>query len=74
MPLDESEFILLGHLNFESNPEQCTSRELKTIHLDIATRVVRILLYSPYQHKKNIYLQVGLVAVQFSGSTIQGYF
>jgi hypothetical protein len=55
MPLDEDEFYLIGHLNLESNPENASTRELKTVHLDVTTRVLRVILYQPYQQKRNIY-------------------
>jgi hypothetical protein len=60
---DKDQFSLLGHLNFEPNPDETLSRELKTIHLDITTTMLRLVMYNPYQQKKNIYQQVGLVAI-----------
>lgn len=49
LPLNDTEnFYLIGHLNIESNPEDSITRELKTVHLDITTNMIRIVLYSPY--------------------------
>ena len=73
LPLEESQnFSLIGGLNFEPNPDDSTTRELKTVHLDISTRVIRLVFYNPYQHKRNIYQQVGIIAIQLAGSPIEG--
>jgi len=56
LPVEDTEnYFLIGHLNFESNPSDATTRELKTVHLDVTTRMIRIIFYNPYQHQLNIY-------------------
>jgi hypothetical protein len=57
MPLEEENqnFYLIGHLNLESNPDNSVTRELKTVHLDVTTRLLRVIFYQPYQNKRNIY-------------------
>lgn len=51
MPLDSKNFNLIGYLNFEPNPLDSNSRELKTIHLEITTSVIRLVVYDPYENR-----------------------
>ena len=38
-------------------------RELKTVHFDVTTKSLRLIFYDPYQHRENIFQQVGLVSL-----------
>ena len=45
-------------------------RELKTVHFDVTTRSIRIVFYDPFQHKDNIFQQVGLISLSAIGEPV----
>ena len=45
-------------------------RELKTVHFGATTRQLTLDFYGPFQHKDNIFQQVGLVSLRAIGEII----
>ncbi|KDO27607.1 hypothetical protein SPRG_06875 [Saprolegnia parasitica CBS 223.65] len=65
---DGAAFSRLGFLSLKSNKEsQYTARELKTVHIDAFTRYIKLKLHQCYINEKNLYSQVGLVAINVNG-------
>ncbi|KAH9126690.1 hypothetical protein LEN26_000583 [Aphanomyces euteiches] len=65
---DLTSFTRLGYLGLKSNKEsQYTARELKTVHIDAVARYVKFRLHQCYVNEKNLYSQVGIVAINVNG-------
>ena len=48
-------------------------RELKTVHFDVTTKLLRLVFYDPFQHRENIFQQVGLVSLVAIGEQLGDY-
>ncbi|OQR81004.1 hypothetical protein ACHHYP_16869 [Achlya hypogyna] len=65
---DGETFSRLGFMNLKSNKEsQYTARELKTVHIDAVTHFIKFKLHQCYVNEKNLYSQVGIVAINVNG-------
>lgn len=61
-------FKRLGYLSLDSNERSgFQARELKTVYVDHPGTFIKFLLQKNYVNKQNMFNQVGLVAVNFSG-------
>lgn len=61
-------FSRLGYLSLDSNERSnYQARELKTVYVDQPGNFVRFLVHRNFVNKLNMYNQVGIVAVNFSG-------
>jgi centrosomal protein CEP104 len=68
---DPSSFIRLGYLTLKSNVESnYLARELKTVHIDQEAYFIKLLLHSCYINERNIYSQVGIMAVNLCGEMV----
>ncbi|RHY29613.1 hypothetical protein DYB32_005998 [Aphanomyces invadans] len=69
--MDNITYTRLGFLSLKSNKEsQYTARELKTVHIDSTTRFVKFKLHQCYINEKNLYSQVGIVAINLNGEIV----
>eukprot|EP00240_Pyramimonas_obovata_P012838 CAMPEP_0118939966 /NCGR_PEP_ID=MMETSP1169-20130426/30302_1 /TAXON_ID=36882 /ORGANISM="Pyramimonas obovata, Strain CCMP722" /LENGTH=261 /DNA_ID=CAMNT_0006884353 /DNA_START=264 /DNA_END=1045 /DNA_ORIENTATION=+ len=58
----------LGYLSFDSNEKSAfKARELKSVHVNTAAHVMRLVLHKCHINKLNIYNQVGIIAVNVIG-------
>ncbi|RQM28847.1 hypothetical protein B5M09_003416 [Aphanomyces astaci] len=68
LSLDNATYNRLGFLSLKSNKEsQYTARELKTVHINSTARFVKFKLHQCYINDKNVYSQVGIVAINLNG-------
>ncbi|OQR82026.1 hypothetical protein THRCLA_11199 [Thraustotheca clavata] len=68
LSLDGITYQRLGFLSLKSNKEsQYTARELKTVHIDAVTRYIKFKMHQCYINEKNLYSQVGIVAINING-------
>ena len=78
MPTDAvstSEQRRIGHFEFQNSLSAQENtlqpvRELKTVHFGVTTRQLTLQMYGPYQHKDNIFHQIGLISVRTIGEVI----
>ncbi|ETW01476.1 hypothetical protein H310_06987 [Aphanomyces invadans] len=71
LSMDNITYTRLGFLSLKSNKEsQYTARELKTVHIDSTTRFVKFKLHQCYINEKNLYSQVGIVAINLNGEIV----
>jgi len=69
---DGRQYARLGFLSLKSNKESnYTARELKTVHIDNRALFVKMKLHQCYINEKNLYSQVGIVAINLMGESIQ---
>lgn len=63
----------LGHLSFDSNERsQHQARELKSVQVNAAALLVRLVLHKCHINQLNIYNQVGVVALNLLGEVLDG--
>ena len=77
--ISTSEQRRIGHFEFQNNlssgPDSNSLqpvRELKTVHFGVTTKQITLHFYGPYQHKDNIFHQVGLISLRTIGEIIGG--
>ncbi|TYZ60871.1 hypothetical protein PybrP1_001443 [[Pythium] brassicae (nom. inval.)] len=69
--LHAAAFQRLGFLTLKSNAESnYMARELKTVHIDNDASFVKLLLHQCYANERNIYSQVGVMAVNLCGEPL----
>jgi hypothetical protein len=45
-------------------------RELKSVHFDAVTMLLKLVLFAPHENKENIFKQVGLISVSIVGEQL----
>ncbi|TMW68162.1 hypothetical protein Poli38472_007834 [Pythium oligandrum] len=69
--LQDATFQRLGYLTLKSNVESnYMARELKTVHINNEATFVKLLLHQCYINERNIYSQVGVMAVNLCGEPL----
>ena len=46
-------------------------REMKTIHFNAETQLRRLVFFDPYDHKDNIFNQVGIIQITAIGESLE---
>ena len=47
-------------------------RELKSVHFDAVTMLLKLVLFAPHENKENIFKQIGLISVSVVGEQLGG--
>ena len=70
---DEEQYIKVGHFSFENSQRPVISqkmRELKSVHFDAVTMLLKLVLFAPHENKENIFKQIGLISVSVVGEQL----
>jgi len=67
-------FKRVGFLTLSTNEENdFNARELKKVKLDVSCCFMKFLLYTNHENRRNIFSQVGVVAIQFLGDLVSSF-
>ncbi|KAL9647230.1 hypothetical protein ABK040_012582 [Willaertia magna] len=73
-PHDDLEFKKIGFISFSDNKENnLQPRELKKVSVDFTACYIKFKLHEPHQNDMNVYNQVSLIGLQFTGTLIQPF-
>ena len=76
LPLDavsDDQYVKVGHFSFENVQRPGGAqrmRELKSVHFDVMTQHLKMVLYNPHHNKENIFQQVGLISISVVGESL----
>ncbi|KAG2520679.1 hypothetical protein BBO99_00001698 [Phytophthora kernoviae] len=70
---DTTHFARLGFLTLKSNKEsRYLARELKTVHIDQETALLKLRIHACHINEHNLYGQVGVMAINLCGEPFEG--
>lgn len=71
--LPDASYQRLGYLTLKSNVESnYMARELKTVHIDNEAVLVKLVLHQCFINERNLYSQVGIMAINLCGESLEG--